>query len=149
MSYGILNLWKKIANSLIFRAFNIFQVYQYFTIYMYFLLKFEQFSWNLIQPSLKSGGTKDPFRQVKVPGIAPYWKAWIFLSFLCNTRGVPSFRKTLTIWKKIDLNALLCFSVSSDFSSGFFFQSNAIVFLKHKNFKGRWRKCFKNFKSEM
>ena len=52
------------------RAFNIFKVYQYFTIYrQYFLLKFE----HLIQFSLKSGGTKDHFRQV--PGTAPYWKA--------------------------------------------------------------------------
>ena len=29
----------------------------------------------LIQHSLKSGGAKDHFRQVKVPGTAPYWKA--------------------------------------------------------------------------
>ena len=27
--------------------------------------------------SLKLGGTKDHVRQVKVPGTAPYWKAWI------------------------------------------------------------------------
>jgi hypothetical protein len=27
--------------------------------------------------SLKSGGTKNHFRRVKVPGIAPYWKAWV------------------------------------------------------------------------
>jgi len=54
------------------RAFNIFQVYQYFTIYRrYFLLKFEQFHEYLIQHSLKSGGTKDHFRWVKVPGTTP------------------------------------------------------------------------------
>jgi hypothetical protein len=38
----------------------------------YFLLKFEQFHEYLIQHSLKSGGTKDHFRQIKVPGTAPY-----------------------------------------------------------------------------
>jgi len=34
----------------------------------------------LIQHSLKSGGTKDHFRWVKVPGTDPYWKAckWYF-----------------------------------------------------------------------
>ena len=31
----------------------------------------------LIQHSLKSGGTKDHFRQIQVPGTAPYWKACI------------------------------------------------------------------------
>jgi len=58
-----------------YRAFNIFQVYQYFTIYRskrYFLLKFEQFHEYLIQHSLKSGGTKDHFKQVKVPGTSPH-----------------------------------------------------------------------------
>jgi hypothetical protein len=30
----------------------------------------------LAQHSLKSGGTKDHFKQVKVPGTSPYWKAW-------------------------------------------------------------------------
>ena len=29
----------------------------------------------LIQHYLKSGGTKDHFRRIKVPGTAPYWKA--------------------------------------------------------------------------
>ena len=35
----------------------------------------------LIQHSLKSGGTKDHFRQLKVPGIrtTPYLKAWIHI----------------------------------------------------------------------
>ena len=47
------------------KAFNIFQVHQYFTIYRwYFLLKLKQFHENLIQHSLRSGGTKDYFRQV-------------------------------------------------------------------------------------
>ena len=55
---------------------NIFQVYQYFTIYrQYFLLKFEQYSWISYTTFRKSGGTKDQFRRVKVPGTAPYWKA--------------------------------------------------------------------------
>jgi hypothetical protein len=38
------------------------------------------FSWAffheyLVQHSLKSGGTKDHFRSLKVPGTVPYWKA--------------------------------------------------------------------------
>jgi hypothetical protein len=36
------------------------------------LLKFEHFHEYLIQYSLKSGGTKDHFRWVKVPGTTPY-----------------------------------------------------------------------------
>ena len=62
------------------RAFNIFQIYQYFTI------NWRSFYWNvnnfheyLIQHSLKSGDTKDHFRQVKWPGTAPYWNAWVYL----------------------------------------------------------------------
>ena len=31
---------------------------------------------NILYNSVKSGGSKDNFRQVKVPGTAPYWKAW-------------------------------------------------------------------------
>ena len=43
------------------------------TIYrQYFLLKFEHFFEYFIQHSLKSGATKDHFKQVKVPGTAPY-----------------------------------------------------------------------------
>ena len=59
------------------RAFNIFHVYQYFTIYrQYFLLKFEQYSWiSYLQHFLKSGGSKDQFRWIKVPGTTPYWNA--------------------------------------------------------------------------
>jgi hypothetical protein len=30
---------------------------------------------NIFYNTLKSGGTKDHFRQVKVPGTTPYWKA--------------------------------------------------------------------------
>jgi len=69
------------------RAFNIYQVYQYSTIYRrYFVLKFEHFYEYLIQCSLKSGGTKYYFEQGKVPGNAPYWKAWkcIWFSILAN-----------------------------------------------------------------
>jgi hypothetical protein len=51
-------------------------------------------NWNnfheyLIQHSWKSGGTKDHFRRVKVPGTAPYWKAWTY-TFTTS----PSFNKT-------------------------------------------------------
>ena len=68
---------KKGTNTRSHRTFNIFQVYEYFFIYRwYFLLKFEQYSHEyLTQYSLKSGGTKDHFRLVKVPGTVPYWKA--------------------------------------------------------------------------
>jgi hypothetical protein len=46
------------------------------TIYrQYFLLKFEHFYEYLIQHYLKSGGTKDHFKQVEVPGIVLYWKS--------------------------------------------------------------------------
>ena len=58
------------------RAFNIFQVYQYFTLYRgYFLFKFEQFSWiSYTTPfKIRTGGTKDHFRQVKEPGTAPLY----------------------------------------------------------------------------
>ena len=52
--------------SFIQRTFNIFQVYQYFTIYRwYFLFKFINFHEYLVQHSLKSGGTKNHFRQEK------------------------------------------------------------------------------------
>jgi hypothetical protein len=52
-----------------FNTFNIVQVYQYFTIYrQYYSLKFEKFHEYFIQHSLKSRGTKDRFRWVKVPG---------------------------------------------------------------------------------
>ena len=55
------------------QGFNIFQVYQYFTIYRrYFVLKFEHFHEYLIQYPLKSGGIKEHFKRVKVPGTAPY-----------------------------------------------------------------------------
>ena len=43
---------------------------------MYFYnVNFNNFHEHLIQQSLKSGGTKDHFRWVKVLGTAPYWKA--------------------------------------------------------------------------
>jgi hypothetical protein len=47
-----------------------FQFYQYFTFYQ----NLNNFHGYLIQHSLKSGGTKDHFRQEKVPGTTPYWK---------------------------------------------------------------------------
>ena len=57
----------------IIRAFNIFQVYQYFTIYRrYFYQNLNNFLEYLIQHSLKSGSTKDHFRQVKLPGTTSY-----------------------------------------------------------------------------
>jgi hypothetical protein len=57
--------------------------------------------------TLKSGGTKNHFRWVKVPGTARYWKAWDILSIctnqtplillvklnfaeMCNGTGIPS-----------------------------------------------------------
>ena len=53
-----------------------FQNYQYFIIYrQYFLLNFEQFSWISYATLFKIRRYQRPFRQVKVPGTAPYWKA--------------------------------------------------------------------------
>jgi len=55
------------------RAFIIFQVYQYLLfIGDIFYFKLEQFSRISYATLFKSGGTKDHFRQVKVPGTAPY-----------------------------------------------------------------------------
>jgi hypothetical protein len=60
---------------LISSAFNIFQAYQNFTIYRWYLysLNWNNFHEYLIQHSLKSGGTKDRFRQIQVL----YQKAYI------------------------------------------------------------------------
>ena len=77
------------------RAFNIFQLYLYLQVFDTFYRRY--FYEYLIQHSLKSGGTKDHLKQVKVPGTAPYWKAWcitmIFPLFLVKgpmyTQGFP------------------------------------------------------------
>jgi hypothetical protein len=79
------------------RAFNIFQVYQYFTINRwYFLLIFEHFHEYLMQHSLKSVGTKDHFRWVKVPGTIPYWKAYVLLAnfiwYRCKETGIDGVK---------------------------------------------------------
>ena len=67
---------KKKKKKKLHRVFNIFlQVYQYFIIYrqyFFFLQNLKFFNEYLIQHSLKSGGTKDHFRWVKVPGTDPY-----------------------------------------------------------------------------
>lgn len=64
-------------------AFNIFQVYQYFT------NKIEKFHEYLVQPFLKSGGTNDCLRQVKVSGTIPYWKAWTIV-FRTEPHVIPT-----------------------------------------------------------
>ena len=83
---GPLNTVPKLKNSILIfmifpiinRAFNIFQLYQCFTIYRrYFLLKIWTLFMNTLSNTLNWGGTKDHFRQVKVPGTVPYWKACI------------------------------------------------------------------------
>ena len=43
---------------------------------LYYLNNFHEY---LVQHSLKSGGTKDHFRRVKIPGTAPYWNAHLCL----------------------------------------------------------------------
>ena len=48
----------------------------------------------LIQHSLKSGGTKDHFRWVKVPGTAPYWKAWGYTGEESNSTSLIMAIKT-------------------------------------------------------
>ena len=68
-------------------AFNIFQVYKYNVVHYYFL-KIWTFCMNilcntilheyLMQHYLKLGGTNFHFKWVKVPGTAPYRKAWQF-----------------------------------------------------------------------
>jgi hypothetical protein len=64
------------------RGFQYFQVYQYFTIYRrYFLLKFKQFSWISYTTLFKIRRNQIPFKWVKVPGTAPYWKAWPRFTF--------------------------------------------------------------------
>ena len=83
---GPLNTVPKLKNSILIsmifpiisRAFNIFQLYQCFTIYRrYFLLKIWTLFMNILNNTLNWGGTKDHFRQVKVPGTVPCWKACI------------------------------------------------------------------------
>jgi hypothetical protein len=62
-----------------------FQNYQYFIIYrQYFLLNFEQFSWISYATLFKIRRYQRPFRQVKVPGTAPYWKACMFIVILLH-----------------------------------------------------------------
>ena len=56
---------------------NIFQVYQYFIIYgSTFSKNLNIFREYVKQQSLKLGGTNYHFKWVKVPGTAPYSKAW-------------------------------------------------------------------------
>ena len=73
-----------LSNFLSRSKFQGFQVYQYFTVYRrHFFLKFEKCSWIscTVRHSLKSGGTKDHFRQEKIPCTTPYWKAGIYAFF--------------------------------------------------------------------
>jgi hypothetical protein len=62
-------------------GFNIFWVYPSTSLFTggggYFYLNLNNFHEYLIQHSLKSGGTKDDFRWVQVPGTAPYWKVCV------------------------------------------------------------------------
>ena len=61
--------------SVILQGFQYFPVYQYFTVYRHtFYKNLNNFHEYLVQHSLKSGGTKDHFKRVKVPGTAPYCK---------------------------------------------------------------------------
>ena len=55
-----------------FKYFSRLPVLHYLQVVLFFI-NFHEY---LIQHSLKSGGTKDNFRQVKVPDTAPYWEAW-------------------------------------------------------------------------
>ena len=49
-----------------------------------FLLNFEQFSWISYATLFKIRRYQRPFRQVKVPGTAPYWKACMFIVILLH-----------------------------------------------------------------
>ena len=55
-----------------FQYFSSLPVLHYVQVILFFLLNLNNFLEYLIQQSSKSGGTKDHFRQVKVPGAAPY-----------------------------------------------------------------------------
>jgi hypothetical protein len=85
-------------------GFSIFFKYtRCFTIYRwYLLLKFEQFSW--IQHSLKSGGTKDHVRWVKVPN----WKAclyiqvWLYMLIYSNTVVIYELISKTSVNHRID-----------------------------------------------
>ena len=108
-------LWIPCCSQYIYRPFNIFQVYQYFTIYrQYFLLKFEQFHEYLIQHSLKSEGTKDHYRQAKVPGTVPYWKA--------NICWILNFKVWILSTKlSMNNNEFTVYLSISEFVSSYFF----------------------------
>ena len=58
------------------RAFNIFSnvpILHYLQAVLF--IKIWTIFMNILYNSLKSVGTKDHFRQIKVPGTVPYWKA--------------------------------------------------------------------------
>jgi hypothetical protein len=77
-----------------------------------FLFKLEQFSWI----SLKSGGTKDHFRQVKLPGTVSYWKV---CSYQNKSLGMNIFTgRTIyslggeQIFRYINVNTLLFYELN-------------------------------------
>ena len=43
----------------------------------------------ILYNTLKPGGTKEHFRQVKVPGTTPYWKTWEFIAL--GSIGLKSY----------------------------------------------------------
>ena len=66
-----------VYNKIFFLAYYGFQYFSSLPVFHYlqavlFIKNWNNFHEYLIQHSLKSGGTKDHFRQVNVPGTAPY-----------------------------------------------------------------------------
>jgi hypothetical protein len=57
---------------------------------------------NVLYNTLKWGGTKDYFMQVKVPGTAPYWKAWI-------SGSARNHLELLVILTTIGVMMILCY----------------------------------------
>jgi len=61
-----------------FQYFSSLPVLHYLQAVLFFI-KIGTIFMTILYNSLKSGDTKDNIRQVKVPGTALYWKAWIIL----------------------------------------------------------------------
>jgi hypothetical protein len=80
---------KQRLTSYVNRAFNIFEVYQYFSSLFTgwtFYLNLSNFHEYLIQHSLKSGDTKDHFRQGKVPDTYRLIHGLFHLALVISTR---------------------------------------------------------------
>ena len=116
MLFFIINMVNRLFCSLQFpyplmEKLPILQGFQYFSslpvlhyLQVVFLLKFEHFHEYLIQHSLKLGGTKDHFKQVKIPGTAHYWKAWIpSISWNLSKQNILGTNFSVQNWQVCDI----------------------------------------------